>query len=85
MLEALEAHQRAFLQEALPTPFASTSAAGYKKKESGKGKVAEKKSVWDMGMDDFDDEEAGTDEDSDEEDDEDEEGEEGELDYFLVA
>ena len=59
MLRALEAHQIAFLQEALP--MASTSA--------GTGRqavVQEQKSIWEMGMDDFEDEE-GSEEESEEE------------------
>lgn len=57
MREALSAHQALFLSEALP----STSAAV-------KGKAAQvvQQHVWDMGMDDFDDDEAATEDDSDE-------------------
>lgn len=60
MLRALEAHQSAFLDEALP--MASTSA--------GTGRrvaVVEPKSIWEMGMDDFEDEEESGEESEEEE------------------
>ncbi|GAA6035942.1 hypothetical protein JCM8097_005177 [Rhodosporidiobolus ruineniae] len=64
MLAMLEAHQAALLGDAVPK--ASTSRAGG---EEAAGGVKEQKSVWDMGMDDLEDEE---DEDEDESEDEDE-------------
>lgn len=68
MLAALEAHQALFLRDAGP---AASTSAGWK----GKGvAVAEASSVWDGGMDEFDDAEANSEEDSED----DEMGSEGE-------
>ncbi|GAA5922372.1 hypothetical protein JCM1841_003087 [Sporobolomyces salmonicolor] len=63
MLAALQAHQASFLAEALP--MASTSKAALRDEMGVKGKAKELKSVWDMGMDDLE-------EDSESEDDEEE-------------
>lgn len=65
MLAALTAHQAAYLSSALPTPLSVASGSGTSGKQ-GKKEVVQEKSIWDMGMDDFDDEEAGTEEDSEE-------------------
>lgn len=71
MLAALQAHQALFLQKVGPAASTSTSW-------KGKGAaVKEDSSVWDMGMDDFDDAEANSDE-SDEDSEVDNEGEERE-------
>lgn len=69
MLAALTAHQTAYLSSALPTPLpvASGSGTSTKKEKKREKEVVQAKSIWDMGMDDFDDEDAGTDDDSEEE------------------
>ncbi|KAM0751027.1 hypothetical protein T439DRAFT_380050 [Meredithblackwellia eburnea MCA 4105] len=80
LLAALEAHKRAFFAEALPQSSTSSQA-------ENKAKVKEVKSVWDMGMDDFDEEESDEEDGSEREDAEesDEEGECGEEEPEAVV
>ncbi|GAA5914528.1 hypothetical protein JCM5296_003059 [Sporobolomyces johnsonii] len=74
MLAALQAHQASFLAEALPV--ASTSKAVLQDGMGAKDKPKEVKSVWDMGMEDLEEDSESEDEEEEEEGLEDSEGEE---------
>ncbi|GAA5866488.1 hypothetical protein JCM1840_001333 [Sporobolomyces johnsonii] len=74
MLAALQAHQASFLAEALPV--ASTSKAVLQDGMAAKDKPKEVKSVWDMGMEDLEEDSESEDEEEEDEGLEDSEGEE---------